>query len=365
MIDKMNPWVLPVLAAVGLCGCGNSTSMDNIGRPNGYLPGTYLLTVETIGAGSVTSSPAGINCGTSCTMVVEPGTKVKLTAATTTPYFQSRWDGCTAWNDTCEITMTKDQKVVLEWGPEVRPRLVTVPKGSFMMGSPTTEPGRGSDEVQHAVTLTTDFWMAESEVTQRQYRNLMGNNPSNFKGDDLPVELVSWEEAIVYCNTLSSKEKFTPCYQFSGATVGWADGYKCTGYRLPTEAEWEYAANPPTTPRTVYAGSDMEAGVAWIDTNSYFITHSVMTKAMNKRGIYDLSGNVFEWTWDWYQANYEALPSIDPIGPAAKPASGFKLVKGGTWYGYAQLARVAKRLPFYLPSDKNYGLGIRIVRSSP
>jgi sulfatase modifying factor 1 len=110
------------------------------------------------------------------------------------------------------------------------------------------------------VTLTTDFWMAESEVTQRQYRNLMGSNPSSFKGDDLPVENVSWFDAVAYCNALSVKEKLPPCYQINGTTVGWADGVKCTGYRLPTEAEWEYAANPVTPPRTIYAGSDTWMG---------------------------------------------------------------------------------------------------------
>ncbi len=195
-------------------------------------------------------------------------------------------------------------------------RLCKVPKGSFTMGSPTAESGRGTDEVQHSVTLTTDFWMAESEVTQRQYMNLMGSSPSNFKGDDLPVENVSWFDAVAYCNALSVKEKLQPCYQINGTTVEWADGVKCTGYRLPTEAEWEYAANPATPPRTVYAGSDTVNGVAWIDTNSGNTTHAVKTKTGNGRGLYDLSGNVWEWVWDWYQGNYDALPSMVAVGTA-------------------------------------------------
>jgi formylglycine-generating enzyme required for sulfatase activity len=190
------------------------------------------------------------------------------------------------------------------------------------------------------VTLTTDFWMAESEVTQRQYRNLMGSSPSSFKGDDLPVEGVSWFDAVAYCNALSVKEKLTPCYQINGTTVGWADGVKCTGYRLPTEAEWEYAANPATPPRTIYAGSDTRGWSGVAQRNAGSTTHAVKTKTANGRGLYDLSGNVWEWVWDWYQANYEALSCDDPIGPST---GAYRVIRGGSWYYPATYARVAKR----------------------
>ncbi len=246
--------------------------------------------------------------------------------------------------------------------PEVRPNLVMVRKGSFMMGSPTGEVGRNTNEVQHSITLTTDFWMAESEVTQKQYRNLVGSNPSAFKGAELPVEQVSWFDAVAYCNALSVKEKLQPCYQISGTTVGWADGVKCTGYRLPTEAEWEYAANPATPPRTVYAGSDTVDGVAWYGTNSMSTTHAVKTKTANGRGLYDLSGNVFEWVWDWYQANYETLPATDPIGPSTGT---FRVLRGGSWGGPAADARVSGRHSLAPTNRINGGLGFRFVRSNP
>ena len=241
-------------------------------------------------------------------------------------------------------------------------RLCKVPKGSFIMGSPTTEASRGTDEGQHMVTLTTDFWMAESEVTQRQYRNLIGSSPSGFMGDDLPVEQVTWFDAVAYCNALSVKEKLQPCYQLNGTTVGWGDGVKCTGYRLPTEAEWEYAANPATPPRTIYAGSDTVNGVAWIDTNSGNTTHAVKTKTANGRGLYDLSGNVWEWVWDWYQANYEALPSTDPLGPSTGAS---RVLRGGAGGAPLTSARVAMRSNNDTPTARSYYLGFRIVRSYP
>ncbi len=244
---------------------------------------------------------------------------------------------------------------------EVRPNLVLIRKGSFMMGSPTTEAGSDPDEVQHPVTLTTDFWMAESEVTQRQYRSLMGSSPSYFKGDDLPVEQVSWYAAVAYCNALSAKEGLQPCYQINGTTVGWANGVKCTGYRLPTEAEWEYAANPASGSRTVYAGSETVDGVAWYGNNSGITTHAVKTRAANGRGLYDQSGNVWEWVWDYYQSNYEALPSIDPIGPTTGAA---RVIRGGAWNNTATNARVAKR-NIDTPTNRFNFLGYRIVRSNP
>ncbi len=324
-------------------------------------PVKCLLTVEKVGDGSVTSSPAGVSCGTSCTMEVAVGTKVTLTATTATPFSGSFWEGCSGVNDACEVTVTTAQKVGVQWGPEVRPKLVKVPKGSFTMGSPAAESGRGTDEAQHAVTLTTDFWMAESEVTQRQYRNVMGSNPSLNKGDDLPVEQVSWDEAVAYCNALSVKEKLQPCYQISGATVRWADGVKCTGYRLPTEAEWEYAANPVTPPRTVYAGSDTVDGVARYSGNASSTMYGVKTKTANGRGLYDLSGNVWEWAWDWYQANYESLPPTDPIGPSTGAS---RVIRGGSWQDTASSARVAGRND-RAPTYRYAVLGFRFVRSYP
>ncbi len=271
--------------------------------------------------------------------------------------------GCSSagaqYNATVELS-SPYLEIVLPLEPLTH-RLCLVPKGSFIMGSPTTEAGRGTDEVQHTVTLTTDFWMAESEVTQRQYRSVVGSTPANFKGDDLPVEGVSWYDAVAYCNALSAKEKLTPCYQINGTIVGWADGLKCTGYRLPTEAEWEFAANPVSQPRTLYAGSDTLDGVAWYNGNAGSTTHAVKTKTANGRGLYDLSGNVWEWVWDWYQGTYELPPSMDPTGPAMGSE---RVLRGGAWNYAATEVRVAIRNKI-APAGRNGYLGFRIVRSNP
>jgi len=315
------------------------------------------LTVEKEGDGIVTSAPFGIECGNRCSVDLAPGTKVVLTASSMTPLFQAFWGGdCTGAIDTCALTMTKAQKVTVQLGPEVRPKLVIVPKGDFTMGSPTGESGRASDETQHLVMLTKDFWMADSEVTQRQYRNLMGTSPSKYQGSELPVEQVSWFDAVAYCNALSVKENLSPCYQINEPTVVWAGGLDCTGYRLPTEAEWEYAARSPAT--TLYAGSNSVDAVAWYNTGT---THAVKTKTQNERGLYDLSGNVWEWVWDWYQGNYEALLPENPIGPA----SGSKrVIRGGAFLDMARDQRVAARGKDD-PKALSLGIGIRPVRSIP
>jgi formylglycine-generating enzyme len=178
--------------------------------------------------------------------------------------------------------------------------------------------------------------MARTEVTQEQYEAVMGSNPSNFKGPDLPVERVTWYEAVEYCNELSRQEGLDPCYSGSGASM--LCDFTANGYRLPTEAEWEYACRAGTetdfhTGNMTHSGSSPldpaldRAG--WYFGNSGSTTHPVGEKEPNAFGLYDMHGNVWEWCWDWYASDYYASsPAEDPRGPAS---GSDRVVRGGSW----------------------------------
>jgi formylglycine-generating enzyme required for sulfatase activity len=240
--------------------------------------------------------------------------------------------------------------------PPVRPapaNMVWVAGGTFQMGS---ESGESDEKPVHEVTVK-GFYMGKYEVTQREWFEVMGTNPSYFKGENLPVEQVSWQEAIEYCNRRSMKEGLTPCYRGSGNSI--TCDWKANGYRLPTEAEWEYAAKDGVQNflTTEYAGSNSVGAVAWYDDNSGGSTHPVGTKAGNALGIYDMSGNVWEWCWDWY-GDYNGRAQTDPRGPAS---GSNRVARGGSWIRAASYARSANRGDG-APSGRYSGLGFRLVR---
>ncbi len=232
-----------------------------------------------------------------------------------------------------------------------------LPAGSFEMGSPPDEPGRDRNEHQHRVTLTRGAWMAETEVTQGQWKAVMGSNPAHFSscGDACPVEEVSWYDVIKYANALSSEAGYEECYRVTGETVTFL-GLGCEGYRLPTEAEWEYGVRAGG--RHMYSGSDSIDAVAWYWDNSGLKTHRVATKRPNSWGLSDMSGNVWEWCWDWYW-DYPTGSSIDPTG--ASVGSG-RVVRGGSWDYAASRCRSAFR-DTNAPGGRGRYLGFRLVRT--
>jgi formylglycine-generating enzyme required for sulfatase activity len=249
-------------------------------------------------------------------------------------------------------------------GPDT---FVRINGGTFTMGSPANEPERNDDEgPQHQVTVMA-FYMGKYEVTQKEYQEVMGTNPSNFKGPNLPVERVSWFDAVEYCNKRSQKEGLMPAYTISGTggRVTW--NRNTNGYRLPTEAEWEYACRAGTT-GLFSTGNNITTDQSNYDGNypynnsakgeSRRRTTPVGNFAPNPWGLYDMHGNVYEWCWDWY-GDYPHVLQTDPAGAA----SGSRRVqRGGSWGIDASYARSVYR-GIYYPSRRYGSIGFRLVRS--
>ena len=205
------------------------------------------------------------------------------------------------------------------------------------MGSPKTEEYRSDDECQHQVTVK-DFQIGKYEVTQKQWKSVMGSNPSEFKGcDDCPVESVSWDDVQQFINKLNEKSSIK--------------------YRLPTEEEWEFAARGGTQSRGyVYSGGNTLSSVAWFDENSGSKTHRVGAKSPNELGIHDMTGNVREWCQDWFKP-YPGCSGTDQTGIN-------RVNRGGSWSGNAGGCRASLRVNFE-PDYRDYYLGFRLAAAAP
>ena len=240
--------------------------------------------------------------------------------------FQQRW--ADHLNTPTQVTNTIGLKLAL------------LPAGAFTMGTPAGETGRLADEgPPHKVTLTKGFFMGLTEVTQAQWKAVMGadSNPAHFTGDDLPVENVSWNDAVDFCAKLSLKEG--------------------KSYRLPTEAEWEYACRAGTNgPFHTGQGEESLKQATWLAGNSGDQTHPAGQKAANAFGLYDVHGNVSEWCADWY-GDYPQADQTDPIGPAK---GSFRVLRGGSWSDAPQFCRAGYRF-WDAPAYRNSHSGFRVV----
>lgn len=231
--------------------------------------------------------------------------------------------------------------------------------GIYQLGCTAGQSSCSNDEGRYQVQLTYGFEVARSEVTQAQFLSVTSRNPSYHDGcgTDCPVDSVTWFDAVHFANRLSVLEGLEPCYLEDGWAVTWPDGLQCRGYRLLTEAEWEIAARGGQD--TVYAGSSSVDSVAWHRGNAYRKTHGVMQRNPNAFGLYDMNGNVWEWTWDWYAAGRQG--GEDPTGPAY---GGERVYRGGGWNVSPASNRTLSR-DKNSPDFKYRSLGFRVGRTLP
>ena len=252
----------------------------------------------------------------------------------------------------CSKDESESKDVTIPLSEDVNLDMIWIKPGTFTMGSPEDEMGRYDDETQHEVTLTQGYWLGKYEVTQAQYEAVMGTNPSGIKGDDLPVQKVSWNDAMEFCATLTKIEKAAGRLPF---------GYE---YTLPTEAQWEYACRAGTT-TALNSGKNLSSEekcpemdeVGWYVGNSDETTHPVGQKKPNAWGLYDMHGNVYEWCLDWYGEDEPASSVTDPTGPETGST---RLIRGGTWNEVATFCRSAFR-NYTTPTASDSYIGFRVA----
>ena len=320
-----------------LCCCGSGSGL------NSMLARTLVAVGSPIGAGYVVRNPDQ----TSFT----DGTLVKLTATSTSGWIFDHWEGDLSGNaNPTSLKMDAERQVTAVFAAAPLD-MVAVAGGTFQMGLTDQQLALPV----HSVSVSS-FLIGRQEVTQAQYRAVMGVNPSCYEGDDSRrVEWVKWLDSVAFCNELSQREGLQPCYTILYDTT--SCDFATNGYRLPTEAEWEFAARGGTSSQGfIYSGSSSPGDVAWYG-EAPFQTHPVGMKAPNELGIYDMSGNVEEWCWDWLGV-YSSGAQTDPTGP---DYGLYHVVRGGSVYSRTDYIRPGYRESCDTGSSIST-LGFRVVR---
>jgi formylglycine-generating enzyme required for sulfatase activity len=246
-----------------------------------------------------------------------------------------------------QVALAKSLRQPEEWSNSVGMKFRAIPAGTFLMGSAEGE-GEDDERPQHQVTITKPFWLGVHQVTQEQWRQVLGTTPwkgqsYTIEGSDVAASYVSWDDAVEFCERLSQKE-----------------GRR---YRLPSEAEWEYACRAGTTTKYGFGDDKQQLGeYAWFDGNAWSkgekYAHRVGQKGPNAFGLYDVHGNVWEWCADWFDAGYYAkAPASDPAGP---PSGSFRVLRGGSWNGVPIGLRSSSR-SCSTPGNRSLSLGCRVV----
>ena len=345
-LRRLSPFLIGFGLTVTFPGCATHPRTGQGALPNAlsmaFVPGKL----------TVTSKPSGAD-------VLYGGKVIGHTPLTLTDVIPGRQSVEVRLHGYCSQTMSGEVvakksmrlNAILEkfTGPEggqtwMLPRLdlvlLPIAAGTFQMGS---ENGDVDEKPLTRVTITKPYWLGKTEVTRAQWQALMGSNPSNFKGDDRPVEKVSWDDAMAFCQKLTERER---------AAGRLPEGY---AYTLPTEAQWEYACRAGTTGD--YAG-DLNS-MAWYSSNSEKTMHPVGTKQPNAWGLCDMHCNVWEWCADW-KDDYPGGSATDPMGPSS---GSLRAIRGGGWRGGASDCRSANRFG-YDPGSRFNFLGFRLALSS-
>ena len=240
-------------------------------------------------------------------------------------------------------------------------KMKLLPAGTFRMGA-VPEDGNQFSKLAHpphSVSITRSFYLGLTEVPQWYYSHVASKNHSLCRAANIPAHNVTWYDAVRFANQVSRREGLKPCYTIKGKDVLWPEGPACEGYRLPSEAEWEYAARAGT--RQTFAGSNISEEVAWFnETAEEDCAHAVAQKKPNAWGLYDMSGNVWEWVWDWFAPYPGGGARKDPLGPASGKQ---RVRRGGSWHYPENFVRVSFRCT-EIPTRGTSVLGFRLARTA-